>query len=384
MDGSAKGCELGPGDVPRTAAGPEDLGADPSVNAADPFAVTASAPEILLGPNRRGEAAFTVTNLTGRPVRVRMMPRGRDGAKDDWMSVLVGTAEVPMAEVPMGMGATATVNVRIAVPTDIGAGPYTLVLEVVAEDDTERPVIGQSVAFTVPADSGPRNAHHLPWAIMAIGAGALILTGLAIALALGLRHPNQPPTAHLVVSATSLTVGETLTADGSASTDDTAIRTYTIDWGDQQPAAHEPKATHTYAHPGSYTVTLTVGDGKLRATAAHQVSVTLPPPAVTGSEDFTVSAHADAGSGGHCVTILNEHRLQPGWQIDRDKGDPGHAGVTQISLEMNRQAERSLMAYDYQPDGDNAVKVTGWICSNGLWGSEAIFNARYRVWTIKS
>ena len=62
--------------------------ADSSQGAAAPFAVAAP-PELMLdGATRAGAARFTVTNLTGRPVRARMIPRGQDGAADGWLAVV--------------------------------------------------------------------------------------------------------------------------------------------------------------------------------------------------------------------------------------------------------------------------------------------------------
>jgi hypothetical protein len=107
-----------------------------------PFVVKAP-PDVKLGPDRTGTTTFTVTNLAGRPLRARMIPRGRNGAEDAWMTV-VGDAEIPM-----GVAATVTVDVTVTVPPEAPGGQHLLVLEVVPEDDTET-VIGQSVSFTAP------------------------------------------------------------------------------------------------------------------------------------------------------------------------------------------------------------------------------------------
>lgn len=139
-----------------------------------PFSITAP-PEVTLGADRVGTTTFTVTNLAGRPLRARMIPRGRGGAEDSWMSV-VGDAEVPM-----GIAATVTVDVRIAVPPAAPGGQHLLVLEVVPEDDTET-VTGQAVAFTAPPPKPPEVKKKRRWlrVVLIIVFSLLALIGLAV------------------------------------------------------------------------------------------------------------------------------------------------------------------------------------------------------------
>jgi hypothetical protein len=145
---------------------PGDGGAPtaPPLGAA-PFAVTAP-PELTLTADRSGTTSFTITNLTGRPVRARLVPRGQAGAQDAWLSI-VGVAEVPMA-----VAATITATVQVKVPAEVPVGQHTLFLEVVAEDDTES-VAGQSVSFSVPP--APPVKKRFPWWIVVVAAVALLL-----------------------------------------------------------------------------------------------------------------------------------------------------------------------------------------------------------------
>ena len=73
---------------------------------------------------------------------------------------------------------------------------------------------------------------------------------------------DNPPVAALTVSPTSGTTPLTVTADGSGSTDDHGIASYTFNWGDGTTTAAQTAATatHTYASAGTWTVTLTVTD----------------------------------------------------------------------------------------------------------------------------
>jgi PASTA domain-containing protein len=147
------------------------------------FAVTAPA-ELTLAANRTGSTSFTVTNLTGRPVKVRLIPRGQAGALDAWLSV-VGAKEVPMA-----VGATITATVQVQVPPEVPAGAHGLLLEVVPEDNTES-VTGQSVAFAVPPVTVTRK--RFPWWILIVAAvGMALIIGLVVFLLTRGDRPGQP------------------------------------------------------------------------------------------------------------------------------------------------------------------------------------------------
>ena len=68
---------------------------------------------------------------------------------------------------------------------------------------------------------------------------------------------NEPPTAAF----SSTVVGLTVDVDGTASSDaDGTIAGYAWTWGDGTPDGSGVTASHTYATPGNYTVTLTVSD----------------------------------------------------------------------------------------------------------------------------
>jgi parallel beta-helix repeat protein len=114
---------------------------------------------------------------------------------------------------------------------------------------------------------------------------------------------DSPPVAALTVTPDAGTVGLSVTADASASTDDQGIASYSFDFGDGSPAVGpQPDATaiHTYTSAGTFTVTVTVRDtANNSAEATRQVIVTAgadaPPVAA-----LTVTP--DAGTVGLSVT----------------------------------------------------------------------------------
>lgn len=115
----------------------------PSTTGPLPFAVTGTG-ELSLANDRTGATTFTVTNLTGRPLRVRLLPKGADPTQDAWYR-LAGDTEVPLA-----VGATISVEVRAKVPDTVAEGRYPLALRAVDESDPELLTDGQPVQVVVP------------------------------------------------------------------------------------------------------------------------------------------------------------------------------------------------------------------------------------------
>lgn len=159
-----------------------------------PFAITGPA-QLVLGADRTGTTTFTVTNLTGRPLTVRMEPKAAPPGQDGWY-VPVGESEVPM-----GVGATLTVEVQATVPADAPEGSTTMKLRAVDEAEPERLTDGPAVEVVVPAPPPP--PRKIPWipilaavvALLAIGGAAVWWFFLRPTLPVNTEPPVVPATA---------------------------------------------------------------------------------------------------------------------------------------------------------------------------------------------
>ncbi|MGC2696100.1 MAG: PKD domain-containing protein [Candidatus Angelobacter sp.] len=129
---------------------------------------------------------------------------------------------------------------------------------------------------------------------------------------------NQPPTAVLSVTPASGTAPVVVTASTTGSSDpDGTIAATSISFGDGSAPASSPAATHTYAAPGTYTITATVTDN-LGATAsesatvvvtAHQppiAAITVTPTTAYGPVTISASAAGSSDTGGTIAsTVIN-------------------------------------------------------------------------------
>ncbi|HET7723168.1 MAG TPA: PASTA domain-containing protein [Propionibacteriaceae bacterium] len=156
----------------------------PALGGPLPFAVKGPG-DLKLAADRTGTTTFTVTNLTGRPVRVRLQPKSSDPSHDVWYKV-AGDPEVPMT-----VGATITVDVRASVPAGVPAGTDSLHLRAVDEADPEQVTDGQPVAVAIPA--APEPPKKGPFLLIAIIALVVLLVGGGAIWWFLLRKPTRPP-----------------------------------------------------------------------------------------------------------------------------------------------------------------------------------------------
>ena len=98
------------------------------------------------------------------------------------------------------------------------------------------------------------------------------------------------------------------------------------------------------------------------------------------SEDFWVEKYADNGFfSGDREFFERAVAVPAGWVVDRRKGDPGHAGCSQVEDQSNKQARDTLKDYFYGVVNDTTVSVSGSIKGAALYGPGAIFKRKYRA-----
>jgi hypothetical protein len=140
--------------------------------------------DLQLSSDRTGTTTFTVTNLTGRPVRVRLQPKSSDPQHDSWYDV-PGDKEVPMT-----VGATISVDVKVKVPAGVAAGKDSLHLRAVDEADPEQLTDGQPVAVAIPDPPAPPKKQ--PFVLIAVIALVVLLVGGGAIWWFLLRKPAPP------------------------------------------------------------------------------------------------------------------------------------------------------------------------------------------------
>lgn len=140
------------------------------------FDITAAANRVQLGPDRKAQTAFTVSNVLERPMRGRLRVVPDDGADPGWFTVAGAETR------DFAAGATDQVRVDLVVPAGVAAGSYPFRLDVIAEENPdELSARGQSVHLEVPASEAPK--QPFPWWIVAVAVVILGLVGVGIWLA---------------------------------------------------------------------------------------------------------------------------------------------------------------------------------------------------------
>jgi hypothetical protein len=136
----------------------------------NPFAITAASNTVLLDRERRGEASFSVSNLTGRPLRVRARLSSDNAEVLKWLT-LAGETERNFA-----IAATEQYTVNILAPAGAPPGSYTFRLDALnVENPDDEFTEGPAVSFTVPAPPPP--PPPFPWWILVAALVVLLLVG---------------------------------------------------------------------------------------------------------------------------------------------------------------------------------------------------------------
>jgi PKD repeat protein len=138
----------------------------------------------------------------------------------------------------------------------------------------------ESGMIAVPRSKGPRSAYQRrsssrKLSLLLVCAAAMIIVSAVAVVALSREGQTKAGIQALPVASftTSGAGTKTVSVDGSASTSDTGIVSYSWDWGDTV-VGMDMTSSHTYLTTGTYTITLTVTDTLGQTdTASHDVDV---------------------------------------------------------------------------------------------------------------
>ena len=165
---------------------------------------------------------------------------------------------------------------------------------------------------------------------------------------------NDPPMPSLTASSTTVEPDQSITFDGSGSSDpDGSIISYEWEFGDGTTATGQ-QVTHAYADSGSYAATLTVTDDD-GATASNSVSIT-----VQGDDSLIASASGSPGEvmTGDTVTFDGSGSSASNSTItsyEWDFGDGTTATGQQVTHTYDTAGEYTATLTVTDDDGDTAT-----------------------------
>ncbi len=163
--------------------------------------------------------------------------------------------------------------------------------------------------------------------LLLVGASVLLVSSCAIFI--------SGPVARFEVTPVVIYAGEKVTFDGAASSSGYSIVTYTWEFGDGETTSGQ-QATHTYAEPGRYWVTLEVEDATgSTARVSEEIVVYLR----SGTEIF----YEDFSSGSQSLT---KWVLDPTWASTQEGTienlGGGHGFVLHINSGIDRWHRRTV------------------------------------------
>ena len=142
------------------------------------FDVTAASDNVRLDGKGQAGVAFTVTNVSGRPLKGHANPVPSDPSAKQWITITGDTDR------DFAAGASQQFKVQVAVPTAAKPGKYNFRLDVVStENPDEDYTQGPTVAFELKAQA-PKEHKPFPWWILIVGFVVLIALGVGLFLLL--------------------------------------------------------------------------------------------------------------------------------------------------------------------------------------------------------
>ncbi len=150
-----------------------------------PFAITAATSSVRLDASRRAGTAFTVSNVSGIPIRGRARLVPQNPATQGWLTLL-GDAERNFSTT-----GTEQYTVQVVVPADAASGKYVFRLDVVGVvNPDEMFTEGPTVTFEV-GGAKPQK-KPFPWWILLVLAGMLAIIACIVTIVLWPRGETVP------------------------------------------------------------------------------------------------------------------------------------------------------------------------------------------------
>jgi hypothetical protein len=147
------------------------------------FTITTPTNSILLDSNRRSQATFTVSNISGRATRGRARLVPQNTISTPWLAL----SGAPERDFPIA--STLQYSVAVTVPPTAPPGSYIFRLDMVGVENPDEDLSqGPGVTFEVSAAPVPK----FPWWII-IAAGVTLLVVIAVIVALTLNRKATVP-----------------------------------------------------------------------------------------------------------------------------------------------------------------------------------------------
>lgn len=292
--------------------------------------ITTASETVTCGPDGGAEHVFTVSNTSGRPLRIGAQVLVEGQAQESWLAIK-GERERDLAA-----GGTDQITVRVQVPPGTEPGQYTFRLLVYSvrrpgEDFTNGPLVAVRVPAATTPPPEPVERRGFPWWMVAVAVAVLAVGGIA-GWWLWPEDVRVPAVVGQDLELAKNAIEEAQLEMGTVTPQET----------DQQPQdfvlSQEPEAG-TQVEKGT-PVNLTVAT----------------PPAVPEPIDLTKLSPEARWAGGQLVDAHNMRDVQQLPWMGRENDDRGFVRLDRVTMEDGR----SVTALRMHPMWVDRGTIKGW------------------------